>query len=282
MKLDMRIWDVNHGNSMSVKLPNGNVMMIDCGSNPDTNFSPINHTKRLWGADSILSYLIISHPHMDHIRDIVKINSFKPVVLLRPKIDPSILRNGMSGSNLDIINTYIDFQNNYTEPQSSPNAPSKEWGDQVELENYSLDGDHDNLNDYSFVTFISYGGFHFLTGGDLSSSGWDNLVEQEGEPFLDKLSQVNFFHASHHGRKEGFNSNILNNMNDLYLVLISDKNIQATSVTERYIPFCKGWKVTDENTGNVTKRKVLTTRNDGRININVEDTDTTNVGIYIK
>jgi hypothetical protein len=26
---------------MSVKLPNGNVMMIDCGSNPNTGFSPI-------------------------------------------------------------------------------------------------------------------------------------------------------------------------------------------------------------------------------------------------
>ena len=277
MKLDMRIWDVNHGNSMSVKLPNGNVMMIDCGSNPDTNFSPINHTKRLWG--DALSYLIISHPHMDHIRDIVNINSFKPDVLRRRHIDPSILRNGMSGSNLGIIDTYINFQNRYDEPSSPPLAPSKEWGDQVIVKNYSLEGDHNNLNDYSLVTFISYGGFHFLTGGDLSSSGWDNLVEQEDESFLDKLSQVNFFQASHHGRKEGFNSNILNKMNDLYLVLISDKKVQDTSVTERYIPFCKGWDVTDKNTGNVINRKVLTTRNDGRININVDITDTPMVKI---
>ena len=276
MKLDMRIWDVNHGNSMSVKLPNGNVMMIDCGSNPNTNFSSINQTRRLWGKD--LSYLIISHPYMDHIRDIVNIDSFKPTTLLRPKLHPSILRNGKSGSNLDVIDTYIDFQNNYTAPARSPSAPSKEWGNQVEVTNYSLNGDHNDLNDYSFVTFISYGGFHFLSGGDLSSSGWDRLVEQEGQSFLDRLSKVNFFQASHHGRREGFTPDILDTMNPS-LVLISDKEVQDTSVTERYRPFCQGWKITDENTGDETTRKVLTTRNDGRIKINVEIDDTTRVGV---
>ena len=92
------------------------------------------------------------------------------------------------------------------------------------------------------------------------------------------VSKVNFFQASHHGRKEGFNPEILNVMNP-YLVFVSDKEVQDTSVTERYRPFCQGWNITDENTGDETARKVLTTRNDGRIKINVEITDTTRVGI---
>ena len=279
MKLNIRIWDVNHGNSMSVKLPNGNVMMIDCGSNPTTNFSPINRTRRLWGRD--LSYLIISHPHMDHIRDIVNIDSFKPTTLLRPKLSNSILRSGKSGSDLDVIETYIDFQGNYTVSARSPSAPSKEWSNEVQVKNYSLNGDHNDLNDYSIVTFISYGSFHFLSGGDLSSSGWDRLIEQEGQPFLDRLSRVNFFQASHHGRREGFNPDILDVMNP-YLVFISDKEVQDTSVTERYSPFCQGWNITDENTGYETTRKVLTTRSDGRIKINVEIDDRTRVGVYTR
>jgi len=277
MTLDIRIWDVNHGNAMSIKLPNGNVMMIDCGSNPITDFSPIYQTKRLWKKD--LGYLVISHPHMDHIRDIVNIDSFKPTTLLRPKIDYSVLRNGKSGSDLDIINKYINFQESYTAPVVPPHAPSKEWREDVEVKNYSLNGEHDDLNDYSFVTFISYGSFHFASGGDLSSSGWDELVEQEGKSFLDRLAKVNFFHASHHGRKEGFNSDILNEMNP-FLVLISDKRVQDTSVTDRYRSYCQGWGVTDENTGYETTRKVLTTRSDGRIKIEVDIVDKTQVGVY--
>ena len=267
--LDMRIWNVNHGNSMSIKLPNGNVMMIDCASNPITDFSPLHHTKKLW---KNLDYMIISHPHMDHIRDIVNIDSFKPTTLLRPKIDHAVLRNEKFSSNLDIINAYIDFEKRYTEPVTPPNPPTKEWRGDIEIVNYSLNGDHGDLNDYSFVTFISYGSFHFATGGDLSSSGWDRLIEQEGKPFLHRLSKVNFFHASHHGRKEGFNSDVLGNMNP-DLVFISDKRIQDTSVTDRYGSYCQGWNVTNEDTGHKNTRKVLTTRKDGRIRIEVSLSD---------
>ena len=263
--LDMRIWDVNHGNSMSIKLPNDNVMMIDCASNPITDFSPLYQTKKLW---KHLDYLIISHPHMDHIRDIVNIDSLKPTVLLRPKISHSVLRNQKYKSNLDIINTYIDFEKNYTDPTTLPDPPTKEWRGDIKIKNYLLDGEHDDLNDYSIITFISYGSFHFASGGDLSSSGWDRLIDQEGKPFLDKLSKVNFFHASHHGRKEGFNSDVLKNMNP-NLVFISDKQVQDTSVTDRYGSYCQGWGVINENTDYKDCRKVLTTRKDGRIKLEV-------------
>lgn len=280
MTLDIRIWNVNHGNSASIKLPNGNVMMIDCASNPKTGFSPINRTKNLWKCE--LGYLIISHPHMDHISDIVKIDSFKPVTLLRPKIDYLVLRNGKSNNDLDIINKYIEFQEPYTAPCKPPNAPSKEWREDVEIKNYHLKGEQSDLNNYSFVTFISYDGFHFASGGDLTTKGWENLIEQEGEDFEKRLARVNFFEASHHGRKEGFNSIIFEDMNPC-LVLVSDKEEQDTSVTGRYSKYCKGWDINNENTGKEEKdRKVLTTRSDGRIKISVDKSDKTYVSVSTK
>jgi len=279
LSLDIRIWDVNHGNSSSIKLPNGNIMMIDCASNPLTDFSPIKRTKGLWGGK--LGYLIITHPHMDHIRDIVNIDSYKPTTLLRPKIDYSILREGKYGEDLEIINKYIDFQSYFTVPVNTPNAPTQPWRGDVEIENYFLKGNHTDLNDYSVVTFISYGGFHFATAGDITTEGWEKLIEQEGDDFLDRLARVNFSQASHHGRENGFNHMIFEKMNP-YLVFISDKRVQDTDASDRYRSYCRGWPVTDELTDEETRRRVLTTRNDGRIKIVVNKYDKTHVGVYTR
>ena len=255
-------------------------MMIDCASNPKTDFSPVSLTKRIWG--DTLGYLIISHPHMDHISDIENIQSFKPVSLLRPEIDYSILLNGKDDYHLDIINKYIEFQEPYVDPVKPPNAPTKEWRDEVIVENFHLKGEQTDLNDSSYVTFITYGNFHYASAGDLTTNGWERLIEQEGDSFTKKLFDVDFFQASHHGRKEGFNQYVLEEMNP-FMVFVSDKYEQDTSVTERYYEYCKGWDVTNENSDEVEKRYVVTTRADGRIKINASINDgTTYVSVYTK
>src|SRR5208337_929031 len=74
------VWDVGHGSSMSIKTPSGKTAMIDLGANVETEFSPIKFTKNIWGITR-LDYLIISHPHVDHIRDIVNFQLLRPAVL---------------------------------------------------------------------------------------------------------------------------------------------------------------------------------------------------------
>lgn len=218
---------------------------------------------------------------MDHIRDIVNIDSYKPATLLRRKIDYSILRKGKYDKDLETINKYIDFQSSFTEPVTASDAPTQPWSGEIEIKNYLLKGDHADLNDYSIVTFISYGGFHFATAGDITTEGWEKLIEQKGDGFLDRLARVNFFQASHHGRENGFNPIIFEKMNP-YLVFISDKRIQATDASDRYRPYCRGWTVIDEITGKETPRRVLTTRNDGRIKIVVNKYGKTHVGVYTR
>ena len=271
MSLDIRIWDVNHGNSASIKLPNDDIMMIDCASNPLTDFSPILRTRELW--DESLKYLIITHPHMDHIRDITNIDSYKPRILDRPKIDYERLRDGKSEEDLEIINKYIDFESEFTTPIEYPPQ-----GQEFKIKNYYLEGDHEDLNDYSIVTFISYGAFHFATAGDITAKGWKQLIDQEGDDFLKNLSQVNFFQASHHGRESGFDPIIFETMKP-YLVFISDKRVQDTDASDRYRSYCQGWDVRNESTEDVTERKVLTTRNDGRIKIIVNKDEETRVSV---
>jgi beta-lactamase superfamily II metal-dependent hydrolase len=276
--LEIIIWDVNHGNCSVVKLPNGKVVMIDCASNPLTGFSPILYTKAYWNL-SQLDYLIISHPHMDHIRDIVNIESLLPKLLTRPKIDHSVLLEKKSDEDLKVMRKYIEIDNRYTATPSTDDDPTlPSWSGGAEIFNYGLTGEQSDLNNYTFVTFIQYGGFCFASGGDLSSKGWELMINQQGESFTQRLENVNFFQVPHHGRAEGFHPVVFNYMKDVRLMMVSDTKEQDTSAVGRYSDYCKGWEdVYNENAKEYVKeRKVLTTRNDGRIKIivNVRDAST--------
>lgn len=277
--LEILIWDVNHGNSTSICLPNGKTIMLDCAANPVTGFSPIWRTRERWKG---LDYLIISHPHMDHISDIMNIEHLKPHILQRPRINHQRLLEDKEDVYKDIIDYYIDFESGYNQPiPDHQNPSSTNWSGDVKIETFSLNGEQSDLNDYSIVTFLSYGGFTFAYAGDLTSNGWERLIEQEGVKFTNLLKRTNFFEVSHHGRKEGYNPIIFDYMTDMKLGFVSDKHEQTTSVTSSYSQFCKGWRVNNEVTGeHMDERKVLTTRADGRIKITVDvKSDATEVGV---
>lgn len=277
MTLEIIIWDVNHGNSTSMKMPNNKTMMLDCAANPLTEFSPILQTRRRWG---YLDLLIISHPHLDHISDIFHIDYLKPQLLLYPKIPHYRLRDGKYGEAAEIIDKYIDFINGYRDiPPSDIGQGS--FGGEATIHYFGLDGEQEDFNDYSLVSFVTYGGFTFCYAGDLSTKGWEALINQEGYSFTNMLRKTNFFEVSHHGRQEGFNPIIFDYMKDLKMAFVSDKQYQNTSITGTYSQYCQGWQIINENTNEViNNRKVLTTRSDGRIKIRVDmNGNNTEVGI---
>ena len=63
---ELYVWDVGDGAAIYVKTPNGKNVVIDCGASDD--FSPTEYLKNSLGVTQI-DYLIISHPHKDHIKD---------------------------------------------------------------------------------------------------------------------------------------------------------------------------------------------------------------------
>lgn len=258
-------------------MPNGNVLMMDCAANPVTDFSPIWQTRNRWG---YLDLLIVSHPHIDHISDIFNIDHLKPKMFLAPDVSHRQLRDGKYDEFLDMIEKYIDFTNGFKPIPQEDLRNSESWGGDAEVTCFGLEGYQNDINDYSLVTFVTYGEFTFAYAGDLSSMGWERLIEQEGSAFTAMLSKTNFFAVSHHGRREGFNPIIFDYMNNLKMAFVSDKRFQTTSVTGLYSQQCKGWEVTNENFNFVEPRKVLTTRSDGRIKIEVElNHNTTEVGV---
>lgn len=272
------IWDVNHGNSAAIRLPNGQVIMIDCAKNPETTFSPITKTRKRWGR---INHLIISHPHIDHISDIARIDRQRPETLMAPIISTPILMEGKYEQYKRTMERYLNFASTYDHAPKRHHTSTKDSG--ANITNFWLRGRHDDINDHSIITFLEFGGFVLLFGGDLTSDGWRALAKQEGRALNSLLSRTNFFQASHHGRREGYNSSILNRMRKLQLVLVSDKKSQSTSVTNRYSEYCSGWDVFNEVSKEYKRRKVLTTRNDGRIRIRISnsyDRVKATIGVY--
>jgi len=83
-----RFWDVKHEHSTYVQSPNDRHVAIDLGTGSHgefnyEHFSPINHLNKKYNVKR-LDYLIITHPHRDHINDILNIDKVRPRVLNRP------------------------------------------------------------------------------------------------------------------------------------------------------------------------------------------------------
>ncbi len=62
-----------------------------------------------------LNGVIITHPHRDHLDDILHFYELSPVALHRPRhLSESDVKNGNRGEDAEIINKYLEINSNYT------------------------------------------------------------------------------------------------------------------------------------------------------------------------
>jgi competence protein ComEC len=271
--LKIYIWDVEHGNAITIKTPEGKVVMIDCGTKPRSNFSPAIFIKNAWDVDN-LDYLIVSHPHLDHIRDLRNVITVKPKVLESRPIDISKLLTTEYKSNEEIIREYVNFEQRYSGSVATEKDPDT-WS--VKFLNFFPNVNDDNINNLSIVTFVSYGNFTLLHPGDLEKAGWENLLGDI--EFVNILKKTNFLIASHHGLDSGYLSDIFQHFTPK-LTIISDGRYNDTSAKARYYENTEGWDVHDSGQLGKEERRVVSTRNDGRIYIGIEIMDSS-TSIYV-
>ena len=271
--LEIVVWDVQHGNAIYMKTPNGTNIMFDIGLGSygdDWEFSPLSYLKYKWRVDR-LHYLVISHPHADHISDISNMFdlNLKPEVLCRPKgIDLDLINKSNQSEYSEIIEQYLELDRTYTDPVPEWQAPSNSDNNGgVSIRNFmqTEKGTH-NLNNYSIVSVVEYANEKILIPGDIESAGWEVLMGR-GD-FLSAIEGTTIFVASHHGRKAGFYSEVFDYFTP-DVVIVSDGRYSDTSVTSRYGDYTQGVLVNKRN-GNPTTRRVLTTRNDGPIYIKTD------------
>ena len=263
-------WDVEHGHSAYTKTPNGRHIVIDLGTGSfesGEDFSPLNHLKYKYNVDR-LDYVIISHPHVDHIDDIFNFDEMHPKVLLRPKhLDKKPILEKSSDTDRPKLEKYFEISERYSEPvlETSPNSPKNpdNWGGLHIKSFIASKCSQSNINNHSVITVFSFEGLKVTVTGDNEPPSWNELKEMDG--FDDWTKNTDILLAPHHGRKSGFDDEIMEHLNPR-LTVVSDGAYCDTSASSRYSAISRGWAVYKED-GTSEKRYCLTTRNDGIITV---------------
>jgi len=278
-KLLIKIWDVEHGLAVYIKTPNGRNIVYDLGKGSykdGSEFSPLNHIKNYYGVDKI-DYLFISHPHKDHIEDIVNLDII-PDVVVRPKwLDSEIDFSKISNNDKKIFEKYLKFNITHdTDVEYSEDIIENHsyWGG-VKFSYFFTDTcPKTNLNNHSIILIIEYEKTKIILTGDNEKCSFNELLKDK--EFKKVISNADVLLAPHHGRESAYHEEFLKEVLPC-LVVISDKSVGDTSVTDKYrnriFDLWNCIDVYDKRKEKYIekKRKVLTTRKDGVITIEVDD-----------
>ena len=265
----MTVWDVQLGLAIHVKAPNGKYIVIDLGTGTleSGNSSPLR--KRMF--DNI-AYMIITHPHLDHISDILNFDINLPKILQRAKslTNEEVMR-GVRDCDKAKFKKYCDINDRYNSPvryddENNTENPDNYGG--LEIQTFStLVCDHSNFNNFSIITVFKLSGIKVVVCGDNEKDSFDVLMRRSD--FKDAVRNADVLVAPHHGRESAYHSDFVSLVNPR-ITIISDTTKSDASAVDKYTQKSRGWKVRGE------ERKCLTTRNDGNITVEFGESDDPN------
>lgn len=275
----LRIWDVEHGACAMVQhvTPTlggdvgGRLAMIDSGDTQD--WTPAEYITRTLGRYQ-LDYLFITNADQDHMSGLQSLwDAGINVVVMHhnPTFGPQAFEavKRQSGPLTRDAQRYLQNLGTFTAPIQNPfNTSMGGITATMFWNSYPYFMDTNNL---SLVVFIRYGGVTFLFPGDLERDGWLALLARPD--FKALLGSVSVLVASHHGRENGYCEELFNFCRP-HAVVISDKPIaHDTQLTvPDYRAVVRDAGVVVRTTGK--RRHVLTTRRDGWIQFEVDESGT--------
>jgi beta-lactamase superfamily II metal-dependent hydrolase len=268
-KLKILIHNVGHGQAVHAFTPDGKVVVIDLGTSAD--FSPLEW---LSGHTKTIDSLVITHPHGDHIDEMLLIKDLglKVRQLWRPKWLP---REDVYAQNqatyqerLDAYFAMSDSYNHQILDEELVGNPAVTGG--VTIKKFASKGcGTSNINNHSGVVVFEYLGVRIVIPGDNEPPSWKELLKQR--EFVDMVSGTHIFMASHHGRESGYCPELFSALNKgaPKLCVISDGRVQDTDATSRYSYHAEGWDVGRRSGLRRETRNCVTTRSDGYVEIEV-------------
>lgn len=266
--VEMVFWDVQHGHATYVKSPNGKHIVVDLGigSHDDNNtaFSPLMHLKNNYGVNQ-LDFVIITHPHLDHIDDILNFDSLSPKVLLRPKHlkDEEVYHDALRDRDKPKFEKYIEINNRYNQNinDTDPVFVKPENYGGLQIQRFLPTGcPRDNFNNHSIVSVFSYADIKVVIPGDNEDESFQELLKNDA--FIKAIDGADILLAPHHGRISGYYDDFVNLVYPR-LTIVSDGRFCDTSANPRYSEKSRGWTV--YKSGQETNRKCLTTNSDGEV-----------------
>lgn len=266
--MKVHVFDVEHGECSAIETPSSDLVLIGAGHNSSTGWSPSSWIKE---REQRPHCIVLSNLDRDHLSDLpnfdkeltpfsIKHNSF---------INPDWIENlkiEESGEMHASIQTALHWIRNIFVGESV----KLNYGMEIQFFHHSPVKFQDT-NNLSVVTFVSYNNVGIMFPGDLETAGWQEFLKDKN--FLNCLYRTKILIASHHGRESGYCEEIFQYCHP-HFVIISDKSVvHDTQDHDLYSEHCLGL-----NFGG-TLRKVLTTRSDGKITIEVPQDN--NYTVYI-
>lgn len=256
--MKIHIFDVEHGECNIIETPTGHLIMIGAGHNDSTGWRPSAWLKQ---RNQQPHCIVLSNLDRDHLSDL---SNFEPNI--RPAslkhnnyVNPDWveqLKIEESGEVHKSVQTALHWVRNiFTGGPIYPN-----YGMEIVYLHHSP-AKFQDTNNLSVVTFVAYNNIGILFPGDLETAGWQEFLKDQA--FINYLRRTNILIASHHGRESGYCKEVFDYCQP-HTVIISDKAItHDTQDRNLYSQHCSGLNF-GENL-----RKVLTTRKDGKITIDI-------------
>ena len=221
------MFDVNHGQSAAVKLPNGRWCIFDVGSKSD--FSPIEWILRvdgprfnplLPGTSLPFKFLkaTVSHLHGDHLADYARLFSASPEFLKTVDFDQEYLRDvansGTPESLLQVVDFCQRYKSGFVPAVTNPNYGTvsiREMSLSVAVARQLGGQAVSRVNNASVITRIDCYGNSILICGDMEKEAWEFILKSPllcplWRPFV---TGIDVFVAPHHGHKSGYSTELL-------------------------------------------------------------------------
>jgi len=264
--MDLRFYDVEHGDCCLIISQENEAVLIDCGYNSSTGWRPsVGLSKQGFGSRRRLHHLILTHPDQDHLADLPGVlEKLKPSNVWQ---HPQLTMKNISELKYTLSKAQEAYLSNRKSPEElHPMEVTRNFKSMEVRQFYLPVGSVRDANDLSLVTFIKEGKFTVCFPGDLTARGWRFHLKNKAFQFW--LRETNLFLASHHGRPTGFYEPVYEFLYPKLIVISDKEQIKGRKLTKRvpYREHAFGVKIADESF-----RKVLTTRNDGRLRIVVTD-----------
>lgn len=198
--------DVGQGDSELIQTPDSKTMLIDAGTNGSAA-SLINYLKSR--KVSKIDYLILTHPHEDHIGGADEvIKNFDVIHVYMPKVTTT------TKAFEDVVN--IMKLKGLKASQPTPGTAFK-LGDANCTVLGPVNSNPEDMNTYSIVLKLTYGKNSFLFTGDAQTSGEEDMIGKGYDLSADVLK------IGHHGSHTSTSQDFLDAVNPKYAVISCGK-----------------------------------------------------------
>lgn len=229
----MHVIDVGQGDSLLLKFPNNETMLIDAGEEDegDTVTTYVKNFLKQEGLER-LNYLLLTHPDADHVGGAVKVlQEIEVDTIFRPKVYTHDELLEMDDTNVMESTTLIYDSVIKLIEEKGCNVIFNEKGlqynfDGCEVEFLSPELDYySSTNSTSAVIMVTYQTKKFLLTGDADAEIEETLIEEYGDYLNADVLKV-----AHHGSNSSSTTEFLSMVSPEYSILCTAKNKDLPSV----------------------------------------------------